>query len=56
MVHEKNWRVSLCVQELCHPLDFLKILAATPGCRNTTGLTVLDRDRHFYFFLGFRLA
>ena len=21
MVHEKNWRVSLCVQELCHPRD-----------------------------------
>ena len=19
MIHEKNWRVSLCVQELCHP-------------------------------------
>ena len=23
MVHEKNWRVRLCVQELCHPQDFL---------------------------------
>ena len=23
MVHEKNWRVSLCVQELYHPQDFL---------------------------------
>ena len=23
MVHEKNWRVSLCVQELCLPQDFL---------------------------------
>ena len=23
MVHEKNWRVSLCVQELCLPRDFL---------------------------------
>ena len=31
MVHEKNWRVSLCSQELCHPRDFLWILAAIPG-------------------------
>ena len=23
MVHEKNWRVSPCVQELCHPEDSL---------------------------------
>ena len=23
MIHEKNWRVSLCVQELYHPRDFL---------------------------------
>ena len=22
ILHEKNWRVSLCVQELCHPQDF----------------------------------
>ena len=28
MVHEKNWRVNLCVQELYHPRDFLSILAA----------------------------
>ena len=23
MTHDKYWRVSLCVQELCHPRDFL---------------------------------
>ena len=23
ILHEKNWRVSLCVQELCHPPNFL---------------------------------
>ena len=23
LLHEKNWRVSLCVQELFHPQDFL---------------------------------
>ena len=40
MVHEKNWRVSLFVQELCHPRDFLWILAAIPEFRNTTGLPV----------------
>ena len=26
MGHEKNWRVSLCVQELCHPQDFSEFL------------------------------
>ena len=29
--------MSLCVQELYHPLDFLSILAAIPVCRNKTG-------------------
>ena len=53
--NEKNWRVSLCVQELCHPLDFLWILAATPGCRNTTGLPVVSWFHH-YLVLGFWLA
>ena len=41
MVHEKNWRVSLRVQELHHPPNFPSILAATPGSQNTTGCTVL---------------
>ena len=36
IVHEKNWRVSLCVQELYHPPNFLWILAATPGFQNST--------------------
>ena len=31
ILHEKNWRVSLCVHELHHPPNFLRILAATPG-------------------------
>ena len=53
MVHEKNWRVSLCVQELCHPQDFLRILAAIPVCRNKTGLSVLSRALHFYLVFGF---
>ena len=56
MVHEKNWRVSLCVQELCHPQDFLLTLAAIPVCRNGTGLPVLDRDPHIYLVLDFWLA
>ena len=38
ILHEKNWRVSLCVQELFHPQDFLWILAATPGFQNSTAL------------------
>ena len=42
ILHAKNWRVSLCVQELYHPPKFLWILAATPGFQN---LTVLDLSR-----------
>ena len=56
MVHERNWRVSLCVQELCHPQDFLWILAATPGSQNTMGCPVLDRGLRFYLFLFFWLT
>ena len=55
-VHEKNSRVSLCVQELFHPQDSLWILATIPVCRNNTGVTVLARDSHFYLVLGFRLV
>ena len=50
---EKNWRATLCVQELCHPQDSLWNLAAIPACRKNTGLPVLARDPHFY--LGFFL-
>ena len=42
MVHEKNWRLNLCVQELYHPRDFLWILAVIPICQNLTGFTVLS--------------
>ena len=56
MVHEKNWRVSLCVHEICHPQDFLCILAAIPVCRNDTSLTVFDRGLRFYMVLDFWLA
>ena len=52
----KNWRVSLSVQELYHPRDFLWILAAIPVCRNTTGLTVLNRGLRFYVVLNIWLA
>ena len=38
ILHEKNWRVSLCIQELYHPKDSLSILAAIPVFRNKTGL------------------
>ena len=31
IIHEKNWRVSLFVQELHDPQNFLRILAANPG-------------------------
>ena len=41
MLHEKNSRVSLCVQELFCPQVSLWILATIPVCRNNTGLTVL---------------
>ena len=56
MVHEKNWRVSLCVQELYHPQDFLRILAASLGFRNKAGLPVLTRGLRFYLVLDFWLA
>ena len=41
MVHEKNWRVSLCVQELYHPRDFPGILAAISVFQHTTSRSVL---------------
>ena len=40
MIHEKNSRVSLCVQELYHPQDSLRILATIPESQNHTGLPV----------------
>ena len=59
MVRSKNWRVSLCVQELHHPPHFLWILAATPGFQNlrdvrrqTTSVRVLSWSP-FYLFLVF---
>ena len=39
-LHEKNWRESLCVQELFRPQDFHWILAATPGFQNSTALNL----------------
>ena len=56
ILHEKNWRLSLCVQELDHPQDFPWILAAILVCRNDTGLTVLDRGFRSYLVLDSRLA
>ena len=38
-LHEKNWRESLPVMEFHHPPNSPWILAATPGCQNTTGCT-----------------
>ena len=52
--NEKNWRVSLCVQELYHPRDSLRILAAIPVCRNKTSLSVLTRGLRFYLVLDFQ--
>ena len=53
MVHEKNWRVGLCVQELYHPRDFPWILAAIPVFQNTTGRSVPSRGFRFYLVLDF---
>ena len=53
ILHEKNWRVSLSVQELCHPPKFPSILAATPVCQNTTGRLVLSSWFSFLFGFGF---
>ena len=55
-LHEKNWRVSLCVLELCHPRDFLWILAAVPENQKTTGRSVPYRGFRFYLVLDFWLA
>ena len=49
MVHEKNWRVSLCVQKLCHPHGVLWIRAAIPVCRNGTGLPCSWSGSSFLF-------
>ena len=56
ILHGKNWRESLHVREFHHPPKFLRILAATPGCQNDTGLPVLDRGLRFYLVLDFWLA
>ena len=53
IIHEMNSRVSLCVQELCHPRDFLGILAAIPVYQNTTGRPVLYRGFRFIWFSVF---
>ena len=52
IIHEKNSRVRLCVQELCHPQDFRWILATIPVWRNNTGLPVLTHFSHVYLVLG----
>ena len=56
MVHEKNWRESLCVQELFDPQNSMGILATILVCRNDTGLSVLDRGLRFHLVLDFWLA
>ena len=64
ILHEKNWRVSLWVQELFHPQDFLWFLAATPGFQNSTALDLSRQTTGFtvlswfplYLFLDFWLA
>ena len=62
ILHERNWRVSLRVQELHHPPKFLWILGATPGFqslhdlnRQTTGRSVPSWVP-FYLVLDFWLA
>ena len=45
ILHEKNWRVSLCVQELHHPPNFL---SATPGFQNLRDLSRKQRVSQFY--------
>ena len=44
----ENWRVSLLVQEL--PPNFTWILAASPGCQNTTSCPVLSWFPFFCFW------
>ena len=63
ILHEKNWRVSLCAQELHHPPNFPWILAATPGFQNlrdlsgeTKGVPVLSWSPFKNFLVGFWLA
>ena len=50
IIHEKNWRVSLCLQELCHPQDFLcshsSMLEFNKSHRSRSGSS-------FLFGLGF---
>ena len=55
MVHEKNWRVSLCVQELSSTRFSLNSCSHSEF-RNNTGLSVLFRGLRFYLVLDFWLA
>ena len=50
ILHEKNWRESLRVQEFHHPPNFLWILAATPGFQKTTDYTDLSVVPFFLVF------
>ena len=47
---------SLFVRELCHPPNFLRIIAAIPVRRKFTGLSVLYRGLRFHLFSDFWLA
>ena len=55
MVHEKNWRVSLCVQELSS-IRFSLNSCSHSGMSECHGSPVPVRDPHSYLVLGFRLV
>ena len=52
-IAEKNWRVSLRVQELCYPQDFLWLLAPIPGSQNLASCPVLNRALRFFLVFVF---
>ena len=53
MAHEKNWRVSLCVQELHRPRDFQWILAAISSMSEHNGSPRSKSWSSFLFGFGF---
>ena len=56
MVHVKNWRVSLCVQELYYPQDFFEFLQPFRFVRTQRVVPVYIMVSVFFLVLDFWLA
>ena len=51
MVHEKNSRVSLCAQELCHSRDFLLAAMTIAGLHNFVKVSISAEFKSFLLIM-----